>query len=157
MYRSRSSWSCGAIFEYYINTTQKSSVNNRGWSLEVCRKLQKKPCKMYILWGNAVFLKLYLKLEVNLNIPVYCQDILQETCKNDAKTKDIICAIDIKEYCATVFVVLAKAFDSVARCMLLDRLKDTGLRESYLWRCSSRIRAGSNFTLTLHMLQVTLV
>lgn len=45
---------------------------------------------------------------------------------------DIICAIDAKHYCVAVFIDLAKAFDSVDHCILLDRLKDVGLIEECL-------------------------
>ena len=39
---------------------------------------------------------------------------------------DIITAIDKRQYCAAVFMDLAKAFDSVKHCILISRLNSFG-------------------------------
>jgi hypothetical protein len=40
--------------------------------------------------------------------------------------KDIITAIDKRQYCAAVFIDLAKAFDSVNHHIIIDRLNSLG-------------------------------
>ena len=39
---------------------------------------------------------------------------------------DFITAIDKRQYCAAVFIDLAKAFDSVNHCILIGRLNSLG-------------------------------
>ena len=45
---------------------------------------------------------------------------------------DIITAIDKRQYCAAVFIDLAKAFDSVIHCILISRLNTLGFSNDCL-------------------------
>ena len=46
--------------------------------------------------------------------------------------KNILTAIDKRQYCAAVFIYLAKAFDSVNHCILISRLNSIGFSNDCL-------------------------
>jgi hypothetical protein len=47
---------------------------------------------------------------------------------------DVTIALDSKQYCATIFIDLAKAFDKVSHSIIVGRLRSIGVKED-LWPC----------------------